>query len=193
MHTNGIYFRTPGVDPWDEQRDARTYAGPWPVVAHPPCARWCQLAHVVRARYGYEVGDDGGCFKAALASVRSYGGVLEHPALSIAWERFGLLKPSRRGWTSAAPGEWVCEVSQRRYGHRARKRTWLFYAGATPPLPMRWGHGATPTATVSKFSNNGARDVQRLEPKDAAATPPAFQHALMLLAFMANPTRARCE
>lgn len=56
----GCYFGLDGVDPWDEARDARLYAGPYPAVAHPPCTRWCQLAHVVQARYGYRVGEDGG-------------------------------------------------------------------------------------------------------------------------------------
>lgn len=42
--TGGCYFGLEGVDPWDEQRDARLYRGPWPVVAHPPCSRWCRLA-----------------------------------------------------------------------------------------------------------------------------------------------------
>lgn len=40
VERRGAYFGIPGVDPWDVTRDARAYAGPWPVVAHPPCQRW---------------------------------------------------------------------------------------------------------------------------------------------------------
>jgi hypothetical protein len=36
----GCYPRMAGVDAWDVTRDARLYAGPWPVVAHPPCGSW---------------------------------------------------------------------------------------------------------------------------------------------------------
>jgi hypothetical protein len=39
VETDGCYFGQAGVEPWDITRDARTYAGPWPVVAHPPCQR----------------------------------------------------------------------------------------------------------------------------------------------------------
>lgn len=28
VNSGGIYFDVEGVDPWDEARDARTYAGP---------------------------------------------------------------------------------------------------------------------------------------------------------------------
>ena len=75
--TSGIYYGLPDVDPWDEARDARRYAGPWPVVAHPPCARWGRYWFgSPSARVRYERGDDGGCFAAALAAVRTWGGVL---------------------------------------------------------------------------------------------------------------------
>ena len=37
---DGCYYGMPDVDPWDEERDARLYAGPYAVVAHPPCERW---------------------------------------------------------------------------------------------------------------------------------------------------------
>lgn len=77
VERGGVYFGLPGVDPWDEQRDARLYDGPWPVVAHPPCSRWCQLAYIIEKRWGHKVGDDGGTFAFALDAVRRYGGVLE--------------------------------------------------------------------------------------------------------------------
>ena len=43
VESGGAYFGLQGVDPWDEVRDARLYAGPHAIVAHPPCQR-----------YGYE-------------------------------------------------------------------------------------------------------------------------------------------
>jgi len=45
------------------------------------------------ARYGIQIGDDGGCFAAALAAVERWGGVLEHPRNSVAWQAFGLQWP----------------------------------------------------------------------------------------------------
>ena len=66
VETDGAYFGLPDVDPWDEKRDARNYAGPWPVVAHPPCTRWSMLG-LCR---GYYDGEDEGCFAACGAGAR---------------------------------------------------------------------------------------------------------------------------
>lgn len=136
----GCYFGLPDVDPWPESRDARKYAGPWPVVAHPPCSRWCRLAGLVEARWGHKRGEDGGCFAAALASVRRWGGVLEHPAYTDAWAAFSLPKPPRHGgWVRGLCGGWSAHVEQWHYGHPAKKATWL-YAFDVGELPsLRWG------------------------------------------------------
>lgn len=145
---NGCYAGLEGVDLWDEARDARLYAGPWPVVAHPPCSRWCQLAGLVEYRYGHKRGDDGGCFESALESVRRWGGVLEHPAYTAAWPAYGLPAPDRRGgWQRTICGGWVCHVEQGRYGHRARKATWLYAHGIDRPPALRWG--STPSWPTS--------------------------------------------
>ncbi len=98
IETGGCYFGLPDVDPWDERRDARLYEGPWPVVAHPPCQRWGRFWHGSTAKpHQYRMGDDKGCFAAALHAVRIYGGVLEHPKDSHAWRWFGLNKPPSGG------------------------------------------------------------------------------------------------
>jgi hypothetical protein len=188
VQTNGCYFGSDDVDPWDEARDARRYAGPHSVVAHPPCARWCQMAGLVQHRYGHKIGDDGGTFKAALESVRKWGGVLEHPAYSIAFERFGLPSPIRNGWTRElfSPG-WVTEVSQSAYGHRARKRTWLYYVGPPPPL-LDWSEPKT-SVWVSWGDSDRYHDVERMGKREQSATPEPFRKLLLELATLAGSAR----
>jgi hypothetical protein len=185
--TGGIYFDLPDVDPWDEARDARLYDGPHPVVAHPPCARWCRLAKFVESQYPtMRVGDDGGTFASALASVRRCGGVLEHPAWSMAWAAHGLIAPPAGGWHRDIDGGWCCEVAQSAYGHRATKRTWLYYVGANPPAPLNWGapRGGMVVGHCKRsyggriFRANG----KRMRSSEASATPPAFAEVLLSLA-----------
>lgn len=48
----GPYWDREGVDAWDIERDARLYKGPHPVVAHPPCHLWVNMAAVNWKRYG---------------------------------------------------------------------------------------------------------------------------------------------
>lgn len=198
VQKGGAYFDLSGVDPWDEQRDARLYAGPHPVVAHPPCSRWCRLAGLVEARWGHKRGDDGGCFAAAVASVRRWGGVLEHPADSAAWLAHGLLAPPRTGgWVAA--GDWVgwtCCVEQGHYGHPGRKPTWLYAAGVDLPS-MRWGRSSAVgrIATWYRIDPSGGEScTQRgdvLIPKSQrSVTPPAFRD---LLIAMARTARVRSE
>jgi hypothetical protein len=182
---DGCYAGLPDVELWDEARDARRYAGPHPVVAHPPCQRWCKMAPVNQARYGQAIGDDGGCFGAALAAVRRWGGVLEHPAYSIAWLAHGLPWPPEAGcWQRDLTGGWCCYVEQRNYGHRARKPTWL-YAVGTPLPELKWQKAACPHAWISADrprSVLNAMGIGQLGKREARATPPAFRDVLLSMA-----------
>lgn len=143
--SGGPYFGLPGVDTWDEARDARRYAGPYPVVAHPPCQRWGkfwagQPLYIKRTGVRQTKGADGGCFAAALDAVRRYGGVLEHPWQSHAWPHFDLNIPPRTGgWVRADNYGWTCCVEQGRYGHYARKPTLLYVVGPSALPELDWG------------------------------------------------------
>lgn len=206
VRRGGPYWNLPGVDPWDEARDARLYPGPYPVVAHPPCSRWCRLAGLVEARWGHKRGEDGGCFEAALDAVRTWGGVLEHPAYSDAWAAFGLPRPERHGgWQGGLCGGFSCQVEQGRYGHPAKKATWLYAFGCELP-ELRWGwepdvesealvsrcgnHTKKRYARIGDFDSNGNTDWEerrRLSPKEASATPESFRDVLIGMARSAKP------
>lgn len=200
VERDGAYSGLPDVELWDEARDARLYPGPWPVVAHPPCQRWCQLAplleslHAERLSAGYRVGNDYGCFAAALAAVRLWGGVLEHPAYSLAWDAYELPLPGRYGWTQSLtdPG-CSTEVSQSAYGHACRKRTWLYYVGPSAPPELRWAEPAEgTTAQVSAFGHGAARarGLAYMDRGKSNPTPVAFRDVLLSMARSASMARA---
>ncbi len=191
----GTYGELDGVDCWGDDRDARLYPGPHAVVAHPPCARWGRYwfgGPSVRVRR--ELGDDDGCFAAAVAAVRRWGGVLEHPEATHAWSRHGISSPPRSGgWIRASIdelGSWTCCVEQGHYGHRARKATWLYAVGIVPP-PLIWGPGPGERMAIGGAGYHSAEERAaaraagtlrrggRMGKKDRAATPPAFRDALI--------------
>jgi hypothetical protein len=185
VETNGTYFGLPNVDPWDIKRDARKYDGPYSVVAHPPCQLWGNFAAVNYARWGGEhnkPGNDQGCFASALKSVRKYGGVIEHPAFSKAWKTYSLPRPNGIGWNAGIDGEWVCEVWQSAYGHKARKRTWLYYCGNEKPEDMNWER-KDGTHQIGFHDQRGKeRNKPTLYKKEANATPVEFRDALIRIA-----------
>lgn len=170
VETFGAYFGLDGVEPWDELQDARLYNGPYPVVAHPPCQRWGkfwagQPLWIARTGERKIKGDDGGCFAAALNSVRQFGGVLEHPWGSHAWPHFGLAVPPRSGgWVKADDfGGWTCCVEQGRYGHYARKPTLLYAVGTDLPK-LLWGKSEAvfPQWAIDKYGLEKCRRIGEL-------------------------------
>ena len=192
---DGPYAGLPNVELWDKSRDARLYDGPWPVVAHPPCERWGRYWHGgPSAKVRRQKGDDGGCFIAALWAVRNFGGVLEHPAASAAWDAFGLNKPPRvGGWVNADfCGGWTCCVDQGHYGHRAQKATWLYASGVELPI-LKWGKSSGGVRLDDGYHTTEERRrairtgiCQRLSRRQRLETPIPFRDLLLDIAMTAK-------
>lgn len=189
---DGPYFGIDGIVPYDEERNAFTYKGPHRVIAHPPCERWGRywgggpMLHGTKAQK--LLGDDGGCFAHALWSVRTFGGVIEHPEASHAFHYYGLPIPSfNGGWTYPADrygGRSAC-VAQGKYGHRAQKMTWLYGVdidfrelnwGRAPGM-VRIEEGCHSKAERSRVAKAKAR----VSADERTATPIPFRNLLLKL------------
>lgn len=146
--SDSVYKTIPGVEVYDMERDARTYDGPHPVVAHPPCRGWGRLRHMASPRK-----DERNLARLAVALVREFGGVLEHPSASSLWPSQGLPAPGARdqfgGWTLAAPQKW--------WGHEAEKRSLFYICGCEPKniplIPLKLGEAAAVVGSSGRRSD----------------------------------------
>ncbi len=159
-----------GLDCWGEDRDAKLYAGPGPVIAHPPCGPW--------GKYAHRCHQDPSCGPAAVEAVRRWGGVLEHPAHSKLWRHCQLPSP---GEFPDAHGGWTLEVRQRDWGHEANKRTWLYIVGTPPQAVPEMPPPGPPAKTYRKASGRLATAVENMSRYRRHLTPPAFARWLIEL------------
>jgi hypothetical protein len=172
---DSIYKTIHGCDVWDIDRDARNYSGPFPVVAHPPCRAWGNFAMFAKPRDGEK---DLAFF--AVAAVRLWGGVLEHPFGSKLWAAAGLPEPGCfdqfGGFTVALPQFW--------FGHEAEKKTRLYICGCCPddlPLvPLVLGSAPKVIGDV----RTGGIYRKEISKADREKTPPAFAHWLLNVASL---------
>jgi len=170
---DSIYKTMPECDVYDIERDARSFAGNMPVVAHPPCRGWGRLR-----QFSLATDEERSLGLLAVDWVRTYGGVLEHPAESTLFMHAGLPLPGRspdsfRGWTFA--------IRQCDWGHRAEKMTWLYVCGISPddlpefPTPKEATHCIRPTKSYPRLPSVTKRERE--------ATPPALARWLVDLAM----------
>lgn len=176
VRADSIYKQMPGVDAWDEARDARGWPGGAPVVAHPPCRLWAKLRQFAKAA---DPQAERMLAVQAVQAVQAEGGVLEHPAESTLWAHCGLPKPGR------APdrfGGWTAEIRQCDWGHKAEKLTWLYIVGCHPDdLPAMPPRGE-PTGVI-KPQRGVPRDHRKIVTKaEREHTPPALAAWLVDLA-----------
>ncbi len=178
-----------GVDVWDIERDARTWPGGTPLVAHPPCRAWGRLRHLARPRP-----DERALALLAVDQVRRFGGALEHPRCSTLWPTCGMPQP---GQGRDHHGGWTLGISQHWWGHRAEKLTLLYIVGCAPAdvptMPMVLG-AASHVIAMDKSARVGrgrlTKGMQGWRPEVTKAerehTPPALARWLVDLA-------SRCE
>lgn len=182
VQPDSVYKTIPGVETFDELRDARNFDGRCPVVAHPPCRLWCKLRKFSKAP---ELEKNLARF--AVRVVRNNGGVLEHPAGSLLWADMGLPGPNQPpdkfgGYTIALPQFW--------FGHLANKATWLYIVGTKqlPPIPLRLGVAQfTVSTTVRRWRKGHSRELPK---RLRSATPKLFAEWLIEVARRAGEGRA---
>lgn len=153
-------YRTLGLDCWPEERDARQFDGPGPIIAHPPCGHWNR--HHRRTK---QPGKD--CGPLAIEQVRKFGGVLEQPHGSQLFTAHGI-EPRHREldlW-----GGLCLDLAQGHYAHLAHKRTWLYIT-----------HLDQPPAILPPEPAASYRRLESLSHRQRNATPLRF--ALLLLAI----------
>lgn len=179
VRADSHYKALPGVDAWDEDRDARQWPGGTSLVAHPPCRLWGKLRQFATASdpvMERQLAVD------AVRHIQKWGGVLEHPAESTLWGHMGLPTAGR---APDSHGGWTAQVRQCDWGHKAEKLTWLYIVGCHPDnLPDMPARGE-PTGVI-KPQRRVPRTLKIVTKAEREMTPPDFGSWLADLA-------ARCR
>ncbi len=147
-----IYHHLSGVDAYDSSRDARSFNGRGPVVAHPPCRTWSKYLRQFAKPIDLRAEQDLAFF--CLEKVMQNGGVLEQPAGSHFWNAAKL--PAVGDYSD--PFCFTVYVEQRWFGYSSRKPTWLLFCGIPrseiPVVPFSLDNSSLNISQGSSFQRS---------------------------------------
>lgn len=180
--SDSIYKEMADCDVYDIERDALTFGGGMPVIAHPPCRSWGNLAQFAKPRPGERE-----LALWAVDRVRENGGVLEHPVTSKLWKEKPLPAPGQRdeygGFTVVLPQWW--------FGHRCQKMTSLYICGCSwrdlPPMELRLGEAEY---VVSYSRRKGRPNKKEIGKAEREKTPQKFAEFLVEIARQCGRLRS---
>lgn len=177
VRSDSVYWSMPGVDCFDVERNALTWSGGCPVVAHPPCRLWSRLAPFAKCGDSH-VERYFGVFAARM--VRLWGGVLEHPARSWLFCAAGLPSPG----VVDEFGGFTVPVTLYDFGARVRKPTWVYVCRPTVKVvpPLRLGEASHTVGWSSRARITGGRYRPGCSKRENEATPPPMAQWLVEIA-----------
>lgn len=107
-NAKSVYHEFAICEVYDQKRDAYTFEGSNPIIAHPPCGQWSRLKSFAKSNIREKE-----LAYFCLIQVLRNGGVFEHPAGSHFFKHVGLKS--------------LLSVDQHWWNFPARKRTYLFF------------------------------------------------------------------
>jgi hypothetical protein len=129
-------YKKLGLDCYDINRDAFSYSGHNPVIAHSPCRCFSKLRSFVRVP-----GSDFKLAQFCYQVLKTNGGILEQPAGSKMKDYLGLPAP--------------LYVDQFWFGYPIRKPTWLWFFDCEPlPVPFSLNPDLTNSKQFDSMSSN---------------------------------------
>lgn len=110
-------------DCWNIEKNALSWPGGNPIIAHPPCRLWGTLRGLAKHTPGEKY-----LAVWSINQIRKWGGILEHPRNSRLWTYLKLPKPG----SYDEYGGWTLNIQQNWFGHKCRKNTFLYIKGISP-------------------------------------------------------------
>jgi hypothetical protein len=179
VRKDSVYKTMPNCVCYDIDRDARTFPGGYPVVAHPPCPTWAGLRGL--ANFDPEVH---ALSPWAVDVVRTNGGCLEHPLGSMLWKECGI----KLGALDNHGGILIA-IQQWWFGHKAVKPTGVYVVGVQPEripaIPFRLGLATHVIGPSRKRGPNRRPEVPRA---DREHTPRPLAEWLLATARLTGDT-----
>jgi hypothetical protein len=180
LRSDSGYKKFDNVDCYDADRDATTFNGSMPVIAHPPCRAWGILSHMANPAEGEK---ELAVF--AIEKVRANGGVLEHPSGSRIFKNH---LPDVDEFDDEYGGYTIL-IDQFDFGHIAHKPTKIYICGCDasilPELPAKNTSEATRSITGFTIKVHG-RYLKRCTQYQREYTPEVLMLWLIDVAILCS-------